>query len=253
MKSLNVTNFHIVYSFAFVGIAIFLSNLFMLGLEKDIIISSILCVFNLLVIGYILVFIFSFKKLGILIMTLSMLTIAAATSTRHWKGKNKMDIFIINFISLSVSALIAILFIKLTNLVKFETQFVIPLVSMSIGNSMNMLSQMTKRLQVDFKNSLLKVERLISLGLSKFEITKYIVKETFKQIAIPRLDTMRTMGLVHLPGGMTGLILAGVSPLKAVKMQIIIMFLLLSSVFSILSISSIFLTKFLLKESEYRV
>jgi putative ABC transport system permease protein len=58
---------------------------------------------------------------------------------------------------------------------------------------------------------------------------------------VPTIDSAKTLGIVSLPGMMTGLILAGVSPIEAVKYQIIVTFMLLSAT-SLSSVSACYLS-----------
>ena len=70
---------------------------------------------------------------------------------------------------------------------------------------------------------------MLSLGFTRHKAVKRIVSETLKLSLIPQIETTRTVGVVFLPGMLTGLILAGVDPLEAALMQAIILFLILGS------------------------
>lgn len=64
-----------------------------------------------------------------------------------------------------------------------------------------------------------------------------LLESTIKVSLIPSMDSLKTIGLVHLPGMMTGMIIAGASPIEAVKYQIVIMFSLTAAVLPALTVS----------------
>jgi putative ABC transport system permease protein len=72
------------------------------------------------------------------------------------------------------------------------------------------------------------VEALLALGATRWEAARRPVEEAVRTGLIPILNAMMVVGVVSLPGMMTGQILAGASPLEAVKYQIVVMFLIAS-------------------------
>jgi putative ABC transport system permease protein len=69
----------------------------------------------------------------------------------------------------------------------------------------------------------------LALGAPPPSTSQDLLESTIKASLIPSVDSLKTIGLVHLPGMMTGMIIAGVSPIQAVKYQIIIMFSLMTA------------------------
>jgi putative ABC transport system permease protein len=73
------------------------------------------------------------------------------------------------------------------------------------------------------------VEARLALGLGAREAFAPHVREAVRTAMIPAIDTTKVVGLISLPGAMTGLILAGVDPLTAIRYQIVVMYMLLAA------------------------
>jgi putative ABC transport system permease protein len=118
----------------------------------------------------------------------------------------------------------------LLNIISAEARYLIPLAGMIISNSMNASSVTFDRIGSDLKGNRLEIETALSLGKSWQESSRRFYRDGVKAGLISILNFMKTVGIVALPGAMTGMILAGASPLKAVLIQIIVAYMLLSAV-----------------------
>lgn len=173
-------------------------------------------IIQLLLIGYILIYLFENKNIfmGIFIL-LFMIIVSTFITIYNLKNKSKKE-FILIFFSLIVSGSIHIsLVIFVLNLENiYEPQYVIPISGMLFANIMNSISLALER-----------YEKEIILSNNFFEARK----NSFKASMIPQLNSLFAVGLVALPGMMTGQILSGIDPLIAVRYQIMIMAILFSS------------------------
>jgi putative ABC transport system permease protein len=107
---------------------------------------------------------------------------------------------------------------------------VIPLAGMMIGNSMTSVVVAARRVTGELRDKRLEVEARLALGRSWQDASRPYVREAMRTAMIPQIESTKAVGLVFLPGAMTGLILAGVSPVDAVQVQLAIMYLILGSV-----------------------
>lgn len=184
--------------------------------SSEIIISTIRMLVQLLAIGYILIFIFENKKLylGILILLL-MIIISSFITIRNTKEKSKSH-FLQIFLSIlgagSINLLVIVLVLNLEY--NYEPRYIIPLAGMIFANTMNALSLAIERFEKEIERE------------DNFEIAREIA---FKACMIPQINALLAVGVVSLPGMMTGQILSGVDPLIAVRYQILIMTMVLSS------------------------
>ena len=184
--------------------------------KSDILVASIRMIIQLITIGYLLVFIFKSNdlKVGIFIV-LFMIVVASWITLRNTSDKTFNHYFQI-LLSVAIAGLINLILIigfvlELENL--YEPRYVIPLAGMIFANTMNALSLAVERFEKE-------IER------SSFEEARQIA---FKACMIPQINSLLAVGLVALPGMMTGQILSGIDPLIAVRYQIMIMAMTLSS------------------------
>ena len=111
-----------------------------------------------------------------------------------------------------------------------EARALVPLAGMMIGNSMNATILCARRVVEEIRDKKAEVEVRLSLGQPSTVAAKPYVRTALKTALIPQIESTKAVGLVFLPGAMTGLILAGVDPFDAVLIQAAIMYLILGSV-----------------------
>lgn len=111
----------------------------------------------------------------------------------------------------------------------YDPRYIIPLGGMIIGNAMNGCALAFERFHSSIQKEKKKILTLLALGATYQEATSSNFKEAFKASFLPQLITMSAMGIVTLPGMMTGQILSGTEPLVAIKYQISIMICIVSS------------------------
>jgi len=112
----------------------------------------------------------------------------------------------------------------------YDPRYLIPLAGMIIGNSMTGASLAVERLAAEFRERRDEIETGLCLGGSIQMVSETAVSSAFRAALIPSVNAMAAMGLVFLPGMMTGQILSGTEPLIAVKYQIAIMCVITGSV-----------------------
>jgi putative ABC transport system permease protein len=110
----------------------------------------------------------------------------------------------------------------------YAPQYAIPLLGMILGNTLNGISLGLDRLGRELSFQRGRVETLLALGATRWEAARQSVQQAIRTGMIPLINSMMVVGIVSLPGMMTGQLLAGVAPLEAVKYQIVIMFLIAS-------------------------
>ncbi|WP_417327858.1 ABC transporter permease [Halarcobacter sp.] len=184
--------------------------------KSDILVASIRMIIQLITIGYLLVFIFKSDdlKVGIFIV-LFMIVVASWITLRNTNDKTFKHYFQI-LLAVGASGLINLFLIigfvlELEKL--YEPRYAIPLAGMVFANTMNALSLAVERFEKEIERTNFIEARQIA----------------FKACMIPQINSLLAVGLVALPGMMTGQILSGVDPLIAVRYQIMIMAMTLSS------------------------
>jgi uncharacterized protein (TIGR00245 family) len=128
----------------------------------------------------------------------------------------------------------------------------IPTLGMLLGNSMTGVSLAIGSLLTGLSENQERINYLLSLGASRMEAAKTVAVEAIRTGLVPTLNGMSMMGLVSIPGMMTGQILGGTPPQDAVKYQIVIMFGISAAV-GLATTLSILVTTLLLLDSSHRL
>jgi putative ABC transport system permease protein len=112
----------------------------------------------------------------------------------------------------------------------YEPQYFIPIAGMLVGNSMTGISLAVKSLLEGMTFQRAAVEEALMLGATPQDAARAIVNSTFDAAILPTINSMVGMGIVFLPGMMTGQILSGTVPTTAISYQIAIMLGILGAV-----------------------
>ena len=110
-----------------------------------------------------------------------------------------------------------------------QSRTLVPIAGMMIGNSMTAMVLVARRLVDELRDKRDEVEARLALGQPSRQAATPYLRIALRSGMSPQIETTKATGLVFLPGAMTGLILAGVSPLQAVLVQAVVMFLVLAS------------------------
>lgn len=214
---------------ALVAIAVTLSLLERLGLERDIGVAVVRSFVQLAAIGFVINFIFGLENVGaVLLLLVAMVLFAAFTSARRAKGMP--GAFPVALLALSVAAASTLGLLLVLQIVPPTARYLIPLGGMVIGNTMNTASLTLTRIRDDISEQSLKVESALALGATSRQAVAPILKTSLQRAMIPLIDSTKTAGLVFLPGAMVGMIIGGADPLEAVQLQIVVLYMLLGGV-----------------------
>jgi putative ABC transport system permease protein len=110
-----------------------------------------------------------------------------------------------------------------------EGRTVVPLAGMMVGNAMNAAVLTARRTVEELRDKRAEIEARLALGQPAPVAARPYVAAALRTALIPQVETTKAVGLVFLPGAMTGLILAGVEPIDAVLVQAVVMFLVLGA------------------------
>jgi putative ABC transport system permease protein len=183
----------------------------------------------LVAVGYALEFIFGLNRVWLILLTiLAMVIVGAHTAGR--RTKTIVPGMRISAFSIGVGTFFTLGSMLILGIITLDPKYVIPLGGMIIGNSMNASALALERIDSEVKNKKAEIEQALALGATASQSMSKSYKATVKASMIPTLNLMKVVGLVQLPGAMTGMILAGASPLSAVLIQIIVVYMLISAV-----------------------
>jgi putative ABC transport system permease protein len=199
-----------------------------LKLEKDTLISVVRAVVQLVLVGYVLNFIFGLKSPVFTTLLLGFMAFNAALNAAK-RGKGIRNGLLISFASIAAGTVITLSILVFSGAIKYEPYQIIPVSGMIISNAMVALGLCYRQITSDFKNRREEVETKLALGADILPSSIEIIRNAIRTGMLPTIDSAKTLGIVSLPGMMTGLILAGTSPMEAIKYQIMVTFMLLST------------------------
>jgi len=200
-----------------------------LGLERDLVLGSIRTIVQLYGVGLILAAVFAAARWYWVALILAVMTgvathAAVSRLTRPIPGAYGIAAAAL---SVSTAATLAYVILAVVHVRPWYTpQYIIPIAGMILGNSMTSAALAGDRLQGELRARAAEVDTRLALGFSGREAMQPLVRSALRAAMIPTVNGMMTVGLVQLPGMMTGQILAGSSPLVAIRYQILVVFML---------------------------
>jgi len=217
------------WALGLMAIALALSLWQNLGLEWKLGIATGRTIVQLLLVGYVLAIVFSLESPW-LVLTIILVMITTATLVARNRISRKVPRLLpllggILFLTTALTlAYVNVLVIRPQPW--FDPQYLIPLAGILLGNAMNAAAIAGERLVTRLNSSQVEIETHLSLGATPAQATRQYRNEAIQASLIPILNAMTVVGIVTLPGIITGQILAGADPLNAALYQMLIMFML---------------------------
>lgn len=209
--------------------------------SKLLVIASIRMTVQLVLAGLVLTYIFKNPHpLFVLLYITAMIIMSIHTVLSRNKGINKRFEIIVA-LSLTGSGLLIILFFILgvVGVSIFNPQYTIPISGMIMGNAMTGVSLGLKTFNELVRTQKTKIDTLIHIGATPKSILIPFVNKSIETALLPTLNSMLGMGIISLPGMMTGQILSGTLPTTAILYQIAIM-IAITTVVCLAAFSSLF-------------
>ncbi|MBU5613568.1 ABC transporter permease [Geomonas azotofigens] len=216
----------LVVAYSLVLVAIGLAKLKRIGQEGQMLWASLRMVFQLLAVGYLLHFIFAVRHpLPVLAILLVMGGFSLQVIGARIKRKMPRFYQVVGTALLIGCGGVTFVFCSLVVHYSpwYDPRYLIPLAGMIIGNSMNAASLAAERLGAEMRERREEIETALCLGASARQAAKPALRNAFRAAIMPTANTMAAMGIVSLPGMMTGQILSGTEPMVAVRYQVAIM------------------------------
>lgn len=226
-NSLEISNFSLILSTLLLFIAIFVDHKEELGLGKDIFIAGVRSVVQLFIIGYILGFVFQIDN-NILTLVMVLFIIFNAAQNAHVTSKGIERSFMISLVSIGVGTVIALTILVSSGAIQWTPSQIVPITGMIASNAMTTIGVVYKTLMTQFNDRRQQVLEKLALGANPKQASQSILRDSIQTGMSPSIERTKTVGLVSLPGMMSGLMFAGVDPIAAIRYQIVVMFMLIS-------------------------
>jgi putative ABC transport system permease protein len=232
--ALSLDWFNLALAVPLVLVAMALSWWQRLGLGKSLFIGAVRATVQLLLIGQVLVWLFTTSRWYLVLAVLLVMVVAAtlAATNRVEQIGSRMSLrFLCGAAILIGSALtMAYLDLVVVNIDPwYDPRYLIPIFGMIVGNAMNGAALAAERVRSEFETRRDEIEAGLALGASPAQASARAVRLAMTAALIPTINALAVVGIVSLPGMMTGQILAGADPTQAVHYQLIVMFMLTSA------------------------
>jgi putative ABC transport system permease protein len=204
-----------------------------LGMERKLAVSALRASAQLLLVGYALRWLFAAERNPLWVIPMASIMLIAASrsavarASRGYRGDSWSA-----FVALVCSGLTTSIFVTGAVLGAepwIEARTWIPLLGMILGNSMNGLSLALDSLLDSLDSRRALIEADLACGATAWEAAREPLAQAVKKGMIPMINAMMVVGIVSLPGMMTGQILSGADPLQASRYQLVVMFMLCGS------------------------
>jgi putative ABC transport system permease protein len=213
---------------ALVAVAIGVSRWRAEGVEQDIGVAVLRSFVQLTAMGYVIQLVFD-QGLALVFVLLGAMVVLGALTARG-RAKSVPGAFPLLLLALGLAASATLGLVLALGIFEPEAQTLVPVGGMVIGNAMTAAAVGLNRLGDDVKASANEIEATLALGATARQAAAAVTRRSLTSALIPLIDQTKTTGLIALPGAMVGMLLAGAEPTDAVRLQMILLYLLLGAV-----------------------
>jgi putative ABC transport system permease protein len=214
---------------ALIAIAIAVSIWWKADLERDIVVAVVRSFIQLTAIGYVITFVFNQNTVILVVALLAVMVLFGAFTARH-RARKVPHSFWPLLIALSLAAIATVGVVVGLGVFPATPRYMVPVGGMVIGNSMTAAAVALNRLGDEVTSGAHQIEATLALGATSAEAAAPIVRRSLRSGMITLVDSTKTTGVVFFPGTMVGSLLAGASPTAAVRLQLILLWVLLGAV-----------------------
>jgi putative ABC transport system permease protein len=219
----------LIMSLLLIGITAAVSYWQGLGLESDLAVGTFRTFLQLIAVGVVLQQVFNAARWYWVVLALTVMTTVAGWNAMKRQTGSKQGLFTLMTGAIALgSALTLAIVIGVVLKVRpwYQPRYVIPIAGMIIGNAMTGAALAVNRLRSEIMLRKSEVEAALALGATPRIAAARALREAMRAAMMPTVNSMMTVGIVSLPGMMTGQIISGTNPVEAVRYQIVVMMMI---------------------------
>lgn len=229
ISAIHLTLAQVAAALALVALAAAVSIWQHADLERDIAVATIRSFIQLTAIGYVIKIIFDENNLIFVFALIAAMVLFGALTARQ-RARKIPHAFWPLLIALAVAGVTTLAVVVALGVFKAQARYLVPVGGMVIGNAMTAAAVALNRLGDDVNESGAQIEATLALGATATQAMRPIIRRSLRSGMIPLIDSTKTTGLIFFPGTMVGMLLAGAAPIDAVRLQLILLYVLLGSV-----------------------
>ncbi len=220
----------VVASSALVVVALGLSVWKGLRTERSIVLAAVRAAAQLLAVGVVfrLIFESTTAMLWAALWVVAMIIVSVETVQRRVRGIPRVRVGA--FLSLGGALAVSLGILFGFGVFELQPVFLVVIAGITLGNTMPSAVLAADTIAMAFSEHPERIEGLLSLGMDPDSVSRFLTPEAVRRALIPQIERTKVVGLIALPGAMTGMLLAGADAFSAVLVQIVIMYLVLGSV-----------------------
>jgi putative ABC transport system permease protein len=229
VSTVDISLAEVAASLALVALAVAVSFWRRAELEQDLAVAVLRSFVQLTAIGYVIQAIFDSDSLWLVGALLAVMVGFGAFTARS-RAKAVPGALGPLVLALSVAAGITLGLVLALGVFAAEPRYLVPVGGMVIGNSMTAAAVALNRLADEVRGQAPLIEAILALGGTSRQAAAGLVTRSLRSGMIPLIDSTKTTGIVFFPGTMVGMLVAGAEPIDAVRLQLILLWVLLGSV-----------------------
>lgn len=217
-------------SLSLVAMAVALSLWRGLGIERSLVWAAGRAAIQLVAVGLLFRIIFSsaHAPLWAWLWVAGMVVTAGYVISR--RSPSVPNIGSVGLVAVAFSVAISLALVFGFGVFDLEPVTIVVIAGITIGNTLPSAVLGATQMSSFLRDHTGQVEALLALGMDGKQVSRFVVPRVARTALIPQIERTKVVGLVALPGAMTGLLLAGVDPFDAVLVQLVIMYLILGAV-----------------------
>ena len=237
----DITLVEVAAALGLVAVAIAVSVWQRMRLESDIAIAVVRSFLQLTAVGFVIQLVFRERSLALVVVLIAVMALFGAFTARG-RAPSVPRAFVPLLLALALAGAATLVLVVALGIFPPAPQYLVPVGGMVVGNSMTAAAVALNRLGDEVAGSRREVEATLALGATASQAVRPIVRRSLRSGVIPLIDSTKTTGVIFFPGTMVGMLVAGAAPFAAVRLQLILLYVLLGSV-AIASVTAVVLAQ----------
>jgi putative ABC transport system permease protein len=237
----DITLLEVAAALGLVAVAVLVSLWRRMRLEGDIAVAVARSFVQLTAVGFVIQLVFRERNLLLVVLLIAVMAVFGAFTARG-RAASVPRAFAPLLIALALAGSGTLVLVVALGIFPPEPQYLVPVGGMVVGNSMTAAAVSLNRLGDEIAGSRRQLEATLALGATATQAARPIVRRSLRSGVIPLIDSTKTTGVIFFPGTMVGMLVAGAEPFDAVRLQLILLYVLLGSV-AIASVTAVTLAQ----------
>jgi putative ABC transport system permease protein len=229
MESVDVGVLEVAAAASLIGVAVFLSLWRGLEVHRDLVVASVRSLAQLLIVGALFTFIFDTGGAVALAWMWVALMVAVTVFVVGRRAPAIPGLRLAALEAVVIASGVSLGLVFGLGVFDHDPVTVVVIAGITLGNVLPSAVLAAKQVEMAFVDDIGQVEALLALGFDERGATRFVGPRAARTALIGQIERTKVVGLIALPGAMTGLLLAGVDPVDAVLVQIIVMYLILGA------------------------